>query len=236
MCGLCALVRCLECWQLCLPVLIPLLCLLSIAPTSAPPAGDYWPGEAENLLATIGNDALGGGSASHKAGAGGSSRGKPAKGKRVGPATGSTTEELLRRLGDTIQVGGGVGGWVGVGGWMAVQAVLQSLRDPHRGCGCLALCGPGPLLPLCCARCAHNPLLCLLRHPTLCPTLVCRACVRTSSWSTSRSPAPPVGPTCRGGAATSTPIPPRRWWCAASAPLTASTSTSQAGRPAAQVS
>ena len=127
--------------------------------------GDYWPGEAENLLASItaeaqpvglaGGGGGGGGAApgwagqvvvrgwcsvevvlndhwgprSHMAaltcvipatpadthaqggqagsasggGGGGGRSGKAAKGKRPGPATGSPTEELMRRLGDAVQ-------------------------------------------------------------------------------------------------------------------------------------
>ncbi len=54
---------------------------------------------------------------------GSSSRSKPLKGKRAGPATGTTNEELLRRLGETIQVG-----LLGVGWGPSTQGGV-------RGCG-----------------------------------------------------------------------------------------------------
>lgn len=93
-------------------------------------AGDYWPGEAENLLASIASEAAGGGKGGKGAGAGGpgskpgggSAAGRTTKASlkskaRAGPASGSPTEEVLRRLGDAIQVRvgwrGRAGGQVG---------------------------------------------------------------------------------------------------------------------------
>ena len=71
--------------------------------------GDYWPGEADNLLASLGEEARQGGAGVPPFGSAltslSKSRGKPIKGKRLGPGTGSTDEEVLQRLGDTIQVG-----------------------------------------------------------------------------------------------------------------------------------
>lgn len=66
--------------------------------------GDYWPGEAENLLASISTEAQQGGASGKPAiKTTSSSRSKPLKGKRVGPASGSIADELLSRLGETIQ-------------------------------------------------------------------------------------------------------------------------------------
>lgn len=70
-------------------------------------AGDYWPGEAELLLEAITSEASGGGKGSGGAAKPTStSRTKTSlKAKsRAGPATGTATEELFRRLGEAIQV------------------------------------------------------------------------------------------------------------------------------------
>lgn len=59
------------------------------------------------------SEAAGGGGKGGKGKASGGRSKASLKGKaRAGPASGSTTEELLRRLGDTIQVQG----WLGGGG------------------------------------------------------------------------------------------------------------------------
>lgn len=112
-------------------------CLHHLRPP--PGAGDYWPGEAENLLASIASEAAGGGkgasSKGSKPGGAGSRTTKASlKSKaRAGPASGSPTEEVLRRLGDAIQVRACVGGWVGwvvsvgwarVRGWTAAVGSL----------------------------------------------------------------------------------------------------------------
>ncbi|GAB4815528.1 hypothetical protein N2152v2_002574 [Parachlorella kessleri] len=60
--------------------------------------GDYWPGEAENLLANLGEEQRQAGKSSSKARSKGGS-----KGKRYGAGAGTADEQLLQRLGDVIQ-------------------------------------------------------------------------------------------------------------------------------------
>jgi E1A/CREB-binding protein len=68
--------------------------------------GDFWPGEAENLLATLGQE--GGGGGSGKSGGGGGRKGG-SKAKRYGADAGTVDQQLMAKLGDIL------GTWLGGG-------------------------------------------------------------------------------------------------------------------------
>lgn len=77
--------------------------------------GDYWPGEAENLLSQI---AGGGGGA----GSGGNRKAGSNKGKRYGGGAGTTDEQLLGRLGEIL------------GGNMREDFMVVHLQEPCSFC------------------------------------------------------------------------------------------------------
>jgi E1A/CREB-binding protein len=82
--------------------------------------GDYWPGEAENLLVTIGEGTR---VAAAKGGAAQQARKGPAKGKRYGGGA-STDEQLMSKLGEIL------------GGNMKEDFMVVHLREPCSFCRC----------------------------------------------------------------------------------------------------
>jgi hypothetical protein len=86
-------------------------------------AGDYWPGEAENLLSSISEEARQAGKKGKKAGGSGKGAVRPGKkGKRYG-ATGTTDEQLMGKLGETVQ-------------GMKEDFIVVHLQEPCSFCRC----------------------------------------------------------------------------------------------------
>jgi len=88
-------------------------------------SGDFWPGEAENLLSSIFEEARQAGKKGKKAGgsAGKGGAARPGKkGKRYG-ATGTTDEQLMGKLGETV-----------VG--MKEDFIVVHLQEPCSFCRC----------------------------------------------------------------------------------------------------
>jgi hypothetical protein len=103
-------------------------------------AGDYWPGEAENLLSSISEEARQAGKKGKKAGGSGKGAVRPGKkGKRYG-ATGTTDEQLMGKLGETVQ-------------GMKEDFIVVHLQEPCSFCRCYIsdenrCCMQPPRLPI----------------------------------------------------------------------------------------
>ena len=84
--------------------------------------GDYWPGEAENLLTNMSEAQRQAGKKGSKAGGGSASSRKSSKGKRYGAGAATTDEQLMSKLGDIL------------GGNMKEDFIVVHLQEPCSFC------------------------------------------------------------------------------------------------------